>query len=249
MISFNVGIIKGYQSVKSGIADICLVSGIVADLSPMDIQGFYNMGAMGGRGFYGQPELACRPFDTQHEGFIYGQAGACIILESLQHARKREQTVLAEIKGTAINLDANSSSNPNCEGEEKAMRKAINQSGLSIFNIDYINTHGTSSPLGDRTEAEAIINFLGSNVNNVYVNATKGLTGHCLYSAGIVEMIATVLQIKEGFFHPNINLLEPIRREIKFCKDRSEDGIINAAISNSFGFGGINTSIVICKPT
>lgn len=241
----NVGIIKGYQQVLSGFSDVCLVVGTIADLSPMDIQGFINIGAMGGKKYIDQPEKACRPFDAQHEGFIYGQASACVILESESSAAKRGVPFLAEVKGSALNLDSNSSANPNVNGESKAMLSALSQAGLSASNVDYINTHGSSSALGDKTEAEAISNVLGNRAAEVWLNATKGLTGHCLYSAGVVEVIATVLQMREGFLHPNKNLENPVLTDLKFCGAKAIEYQINVAISNSFGFGGINTSVVL----
>jgi malonyl-ACP decarboxylase len=241
----NVGIIKGYQSVFSGLVDVCMVVGIVADLSPMDIQGFINIGAMGGKKYANQPDKACRPFDTQHEGFIYGQAGACIILESESSASKRGVPFQAEIKGGSLNLDSNSSANPNVNGEEKAMVSALCQSGFSASDVDYINTHGSSSPLGDKTEAEAISHIFRNHTSDLWLNATKGLTGHCLYSAGVVEIIATVMQMREGFIHPNKNLEEPIHKDLKFCGAEAISHRIDVAMSNSFGFGGINTSIVL----
>jgi malonyl-ACP decarboxylase len=240
----NVGIINGYKMILSGIADICMVVGTVADLSPMDLQGFINIGAMGGKKFIDRPHEACRPFDTKHEGFIYGQASACIILESETSARNRDVPIHAKIKGYGLNLDGNSSSDPNVNGEKRAMLTALNRSGLSVSDVNYLNTHGTASSLGDKTEAEAIAQTFGDHASHVWLNATKGLTGHCLYSAGMVEAIATVLQMKNGFLHPNKNLDEPIRSDLKFCGKESIDQSIEVALSNSFGFGGINTSIV-----
>lgn len=243
----NVGIIKGFQAILAGLLDVCLVVGVVADLSPMDIQGFVNIGAMGGKRFVDQPEKACRPFDIQHEGFIYGQASACVILESESSASRRGVPLQAGIKGGAINLDGNSSANPNIDGERKAMLSALRQSGLSASEVDYLNTHGSSSPLGDQTEADAIGDVFGSHCANLWLNATKGLTGHCLYSAGIVECIATILQMREGFVHPNRNLEEPIRDDLRFCGEEAVAQRINIAMSNAFGFGGINTSLVLMR--
>lgn len=243
--SGNVGIIKAYQLVLSGLIDVCLVVGVAADLSPMDIQGFINMGAMGGKKYADQPEKACRPFDSQHEGFIYGQAGACVILESESSALKRGVPFQAEIKGYAFNLDCNSSSDPNVHGEMKAMNSAMDQAGLTAVDVDYVNTHGSSSSLGDNIEAEAIGNVFENQTRPVWLNSTKSLTGHCLFSAGIVETIATVEQMRGSFLHPNKNLEEPIRKDLKFCGTESINHPIEIAISNSFGFGGINTSIVL----
>lgn len=241
----NVGLIKGYQLIESGIVDVCLVVGTVADLSPLDIQSFINIGAMGGKTLGDKPQEACRPFDAKHEGFIYGQASACMVLESEASAQQRASHVQAEIAGGAIILDGNSSTNPNKNGEYTAMKFALEKAGLTVKDIDYINAHGSASPLGDKTEAAAILELLGGHIPNVWINATKGLTGHCLYSAGMVEAIATVIQINEGFLHPNKNLEEPIDTSLRFCGTKAVQFQSKAALSNSFGFGGINTSIVI----
>lgn len=241
----NVVLIKGYQAIVSQNIDACLLLGVSADLSPMDIQGFVNIGAMGGKTFNSQPQKACRPFDKQHEGFIYGQASAAIILENENCAKERGSLLLAEMKGGAINLDSNSSANPNLSGEIKAMNNALKISGCSTSEINYINTHGSSSSLGDCTEAEAILNIFANRKDDLYINATKGLTGHCLYSAGMVEAISTIVQMKNNFIHPNINLEKPIEKELGFCGNLSIEKQINVALSNSFGFGGINSSIVL----
>lgn len=241
----NVGLIKGHQLVESGMVDLCLVVGVVAELSPLDIQGFINIGAMGGKAYIDKATEACRPFDTNHEGFIYGQASAAIIIEATSSSSLRNVLPLAEIGGGIIVLDGNSSANPSKNGELKAMTGALLKARLSVTDIDYINTHGSSSPLGDKTEAAAILKLLGAHTPNVWLNATKGLTGHCLYSAGMVEAIATILQMKEGFLHPNKNLNEPIDKKLKFCGDKFVKYKVKAALSTSFGFGGINTCIVI----
>jgi malonyl-ACP decarboxylase len=241
----NVGIINGYRLVRSGLVDVCLVVGVVADLSPMDIQGFINIGAMGGKKFICQPQEACRPFDSQHEGFIYGQASACIVLESESSAMKRGVQFQAEMKSGSLNLDGNSSSDPNVDGETQAMLAALSLAGLPATDIDYVNTHGSSSSLGDKTEAEAIRKVFGNHTAKLWLNATKGLTGHCLYSAGVVEAIATVVQMKGEFLHPNKNLENPIRNDLKFCGADAVNHKIDIAMSNSFGFGGINTSIIL----
>ncbi|MCK4842559.1 MAG: hypothetical protein KAT04_11875, partial [Methylococcales bacterium] len=237
--------IQAARLIQTGVVDACLVIGVVADLSPMDIQGFYNIGAMGGKQFHNQANLACRPFDSLHEGFIYGQASACLVLESSSNAANRKIPSLAKILGGSINLAANASSQPNIEGEAKAMRSALLQSGFTSNKIDYINTHGSSSPLGDSVEIQAIEQVFGDHFPNIWLNASKGLTGHCLYSAGIVETIATVIQMQQGFIHPNINLENPIHKIAKFCAATAIKEHINTALSNSFGFGGINTSIML----
>jgi malonyl-ACP decarboxylase len=245
--SGNLALIKAWQAVNSGMLDACLVAGVVADPSPMDVQGFYSMGAMGGRKFSAEPDKACRPFDTQHEGFIYGQAGACVVLESRVSAARRLAPVLATIKSGAVYLDGNSSSNPNVDGEAVAMLLAISRSGIPLSDIEYVNAHGSSSPLGDRTEAKAIRTVFGDFASGIWINSTKGLTGHCLQSAGVVETIATVLQMQEGFIHPNRNLEEPVDASLRFAGSAPVNARIETAMSNSFGFGGINSSVVLTR--
>jgi len=245
--SGNLAIIKGYQLIQLGIADMCLVIGGLSDLSPLELQGYYNLGAMGGKKFCHQPEKACRPFDKDHEGFIYGQAGGCLVLESLDSAKKRGVRVLAEITAGAINMDGNRLPNPNVKGEAQAMESAINLAGLKSMDIDYINAHGTSSPLGDETEIKAIKQVFNKHIDNLWINSTKGLTGHCLTSAGVIECIATIIQINEGFIHPNLNLENPIDEDCRLCGSQAIQEKINLALSNSFGFGGINTSILLRK--
>jgi len=242
--SGNVGIIQGMRLIQAGLADACLVVGVVADLSPMEVQGFHALGAMGAKQFRDAPEKACRPFDTRHEGFIHGQASACVVLEAGDVAAARGATSFAEILGGAINLHATASPQPDAGGEARAMRGALAQSGLAPDDIGYVNTHGTSSPLGDATEVRAIEQVFGTHFQHVWLNATKGLTGHCLNSAGVVELIATVVQMREGFLHPNANLENPIQAA-RFVGATAVREHVDVAMSNAFGFGGINTSIVL----
>ncbi|MGW8956319.1 beta-ketoacyl synthase N-terminal-like domain-containing protein [Paenibacillus sp. NPDC055715] len=245
--SGNVGIIKGYQLVQSGLTDACMVVGPLTELLPMDLQGFYNVGAMGGKKFDKQPKMVCRPFDLDHEGFIYGQAAGCLILESLDSALKREAPIRAELLGGSIVLDGNRFSNPSVEGETRAMMLALERAKVDAHEVDYLNAHGSSSPLGDTTEVKAIRNVFKEHVPNLWINSTKSLIGHCLYSAGVVEAIATIIQIHEGFVHPNLNLNHAIDNECKFVGSSYVNANIDIAASNSFGFGGFNTSIILKK--
>lgn len=245
--SGNVAIIKGYQLVCMGLVDVCVVVGALTDLSPIELQAFHNLGAYGGKSFQSNPEKACRPFDRDHEGFIYGQAGGCIILESLESARKRNSTVIGQMLGGSIGLDGNRLSDPNEDGEVQVMEKAMNNAGITYQEIDYINTHGTSTPLGDVTELKAIKRVFKERSQQIWLNSTKGLTGHCLYSAGVVETIATIVQLQQGFIHPNLNLDNPIDTDCRLNGKTAQQADINMAVSNSFGFGGINTSIILKK--
>lgn len=243
--SGNVGLIQGLRLIQLGLLDACLVVGVLADLSPMELQAFANIGALGGKRLHDAPELACRPFDAQHEGFIYGQASACVLLESRISARRRGKTGLGALLGGAIALHASASSAPDPAGEARAMQSALQHSNLRAEQIDYLNTHGSSSPLGDQVEIQAIEQVFGSHFSTLRLNATKGLTGHCLYAAGVVECIATLIQMQQDFIHPNRNLLQPIHAHARFAGAAAEPARIRLALSNSFGFGGINTSIVL----
>ena len=173
-----------------------MVVGAMADISPMELQGFYNIGAMGGKRFQNQPEKSCRPFDKDHEGFIYGQSAGCLILESAESVIRRHAIAHAEILGGVLLLDGNRLSDSNEEGETRVMQAALKYSNNNIDQVDYINTHGSSSPLGDKVELKAIRNVFQDDVSRIWLNSTKSLTGHCLYSAGIIETIASVLQIR-----------------------------------------------------
>ena len=242
--SGNVGIIKAVQLIQAGIVDTCLVTGVVADLSPMELQGFVNVGAMARGNEFQTPDQTSRPFDDQHTGFVFGQASACVILQSCDVATERNATVRSTILGAAMNLDAVSTTAPSASGEARAMSEALRRGGVCASDVDYLNAHGSSSPLGDATEVEAIKQVFGDHVSKLRVNSTKGLTGHCLYSAGVVELIASVLQMEGEFIHPNKNLENPIDHKLRFSGARSEKARIALAMSNSFGFGGINSSIV-----
>ena len=243
--SGNVGVIQGARLIQNGVVDVCLVVGVVADLSPIEIQSFHTIGAMGGKHFRSQPTKACRPFDALHEGFIYGQASACVVLESATHAERRNAASLGRFLGGAIKLHATATTEPNVTGEIEAMQAALKASGLDSAQIDYLNTHGSSSPLGDRTEIEAIKAVFNQNFSKLWLNSTKSFTGHCLFSAGVVELVSCIVQMRKGFLHANLNLEQPIDLSARFCAATSINEKVQTAMSNSFGFGGINTSIVL----
>lgn len=243
--SGTVGILKAYQLIRWGIVEACLVIGGLTQLSPLELQAFYNLGAMGGKRFGAEPARACRPFDRDHEGFIYGQASGALILETRESAEKRGAPVLAEIAGGSLVLDGNRLSNPSREGETRAMTTALEQANLKPHQIDYINTHGTSSPLGDETEIKAIKQVFKENLSQLWINSTKGLTGHCLSAAGVIECIAAIIQGREGFLHPNLNLDNPIDQQCRWVGPVYVPEEIQISMSNSFGFGGINSCIII----
>jgi malonyl-ACP decarboxylase len=243
--SGNVGIIQGTRLIQQDLVDVCLVVGVLADLSPLELQGFHNIGALGGRKYSEQPSKACRPFDQDHEGFVWGQASGCLVLESKKLLKEDKIPYLGEILGSAIVLDGNRSSAPSEASERRAMQQAITNANIAPTEVQYINTHGTSSPLGDEIEIKAILNTFNDHVQKIWLNATKSITGHCLWSAGVVEAIATLLQLQEQFVHPNLNLDKPIDSVCRFAGNQLARANVQIALNNSFGFGGINTSIVL----
>ncbi|MEJ1355068.1 MAG: beta-ketoacyl synthase N-terminal-like domain-containing protein [Candidatus Sedimenticola sp. (ex Thyasira tokunagai)] len=241
----NVATIQSCNIIRQNMADICLVLAPPADISPLEAQAWLNMGAM--RGGDLPAEECCRPFDAKHGGFVYGQGAGVIVLESVSSANRRGCHALAHCLGEGFYLDGNRMANPSHEGQVNAMRKALENSGIDAVDVQYVNTHGSSSPLGDKTEADSIKEVFYEANKEVWLNSTKSLIGHCLYAAGLVELIATVLQIKGGFIHPNLNLINPIDTKLSFAGEKAIKMPVNYALNNSYGFGGINSSLVITK--
>lgn len=242
--SGNAAILQAARMIQLGAADVCLVVGALAELSPVELQGFVNIGAYGGKSFHAAPKEACRPFDSRHEGFILGEGAACLVLEGADSAAVREARTLSVIAGGASSLDGHSLTEPHEDGQVRTMEQAIRSAGIAVSSIAYINAHGTSTPLGDRTELSSIRRVFGAHLPEVMVNSTKAITGHCLYAAGVVEAVAVVLQMGSGFIHPQINLEEPVSLEHRFAPSVMQRADIGYALSNSYGFGGFNSSLI-----
>ncbi|WP_246844635.1 beta-ketoacyl synthase N-terminal-like domain-containing protein [Hydrocoleum sp. CS-953] len=239
-----VAIIHAARQILTGATDISIAVGSLFDLSAYECQGLTNLGAMGSERFADSPELACRPFDQNHDGFIYGEGCGVLVLERANHAQARGVVSQGKLLGWGLNLDGNRSPEPSQTGEERAMNSALAMADLKPEQIDYLNTHGTSSPLGDRTEVAALKSV---GLNHCLVNSTKSLTGHCLTGAGVVETIATLLQMNSSFCHPTHNLVSPIDDTLNWVKETAVQAEIQYAISNSFAFGGINTALLMSK--
>jgi malonyl-ACP decarboxylase len=240
--SGNMAIIQGSRLISSKEYDVVIVVAPLMDLSIYEYQGFTTLGAMAGIPEGAGPAEICKPFDAKHCGFVYGQSSGCLILESGEHAAKRGKHSHGSIAGYGINLDANRSPNPSVEGEQKAMQAAMMKASVSPKQISYINTHGTASVIGDITEVEAI---LSAGLEGVKANSTKSLIGHGLTAAGVVESIAGIIQLKENFLHPSHNLINPISDRIDWIKGGAQQVSLDYVMSNSFGFGGVNTSVII----
>lgn len=240
--SGNMGILHGYRLVEWGVADICLVVGALTEPSAVERRAWANMGALDESG------SACRPFDLDRAGFVPGQASACLVLESHESAAARRVEGQAHLAGVATCLDGNRLPNPSIEGEVEAMTRALGVAGLTPDCVQYINAHGTGSQLGDEVELHAIESVFGLSASNIWLNSSKALTGHCLCAAGVVEAVATILQMKQKFVHCNPHLNRPMREGFRFVGRESVAVAVDVAMSNSFGFGGINSSLVLTRP-
>ncbi|WP_188112073.1 beta-ketoacyl synthase N-terminal-like domain-containing protein [Aquimarina sp. RZ0] len=242
--SGNMGIIQGSRLIASNEYDVVIVVAPLMDISLYEYQGFTALGAMSRIEKNSKISNIYRPFDDRHNGFVYGQSAGCLILESKESVLNRGGEFYGSIEGYGINLDANRNPNPSKEGEQKAMQSALKNAGICSKQIDYVNTHGSGSIVGDLTEVEALLSI---GLENVKANSTKSLIGHSLSASGLVESIASLIQIQEGFLHPTHNLEKAISDDIDWIKNTPRKMNINYAMNNSFGFGGINTSIIIKK--
>ena len=244
--SGNSGIIQAYRQITSGTSQACLLVGAMMDLSSSEIQAFKHTTALvSKKDDWYEPQQLCRPFDRARKGFVYGQGCACLLIENEQSAYTRSAKIWARILGGSICLDANRSSNPNSTGEARAMLQALQDANCSPGSVDYINSHGTGSLIGDVAELAAIKSVFGSHTKNLWINSTKSMTGHCLSAAAVVEAAAILIQMKNNFIHPNLNLEDPIDYACRFVGKTLQKEKIRIAINNSFGFHGINTCIVL----
>ena len=240
--SSQVAVIEAAKKISTGQVDVCIVLGALMDLSCWELQAFRSMGAMGSIKYENEPDLASRPFDMNRDGFIFGESCAAVVLESEQHAKKRNVGALARVAGYAIRMDGNRNPNPSLAGESAVIKSSLENAGFSPKSIGYINPHGTGSVVGDEIELMALKE---NGLSNAYINATKSVIGHGLASAGVVELVATVLQLKEKKFHPAVNLDNPIDRSFNWVTSEMSDNSIQRAITLSMGFGGVNTAICV----
>ncbi|MDT7041212.1 beta-ketoacyl-[acyl-carrier-protein] synthase family protein [Candidatus Nitronereus thalassa] len=244
--SGNLAIMAGLDLIRSGRVDTVLVTGGLIDLDPVILTGWGLIDAIVTDKFLDEPERASRPFDAKRSGFVPGHCAAALVLESLENARERGAFLYGEILGGGGASDASRKTQPHIEGQVRAMQTALDDAGMAPEDINYINAHAPSTPLGDRVEVQAIKMVLGPHAYRMPVNSTKSLIGHGLCAAGVVECVATLLQMQEGFVHPTLNQEYPDPElDLDFVPNKSRPYQIDAALSNSFGFGGINSSIVV----
>jgi 3-oxoacyl-[acyl-carrier-protein] synthase II len=245
--SSNNAIIDAFNYIRWGVADLFITGGSEAAVNEPGVAGFNAMKALSERN--DDPATASRPFDLNRDGFVLGEGGAALILESLDHALARGARIYAEIGGAGLSADAHHITAPHPEGlgATLVMRNALRDAGLVPSEIDYINVHGTSTPLGDLSEIKAIQNVFGEDAYRLNVSSTKSMTGHLLGAAGAAEAVASILAIVNGIVPPTINhftddpAFDP---RINLTFNAPQSRTVRAALSNTFGFGGHNTSVV-----
>jgi len=248
--SSSHAIIEAYHYIKLGKADFMLTGGSEAPLNPPSVGGFSSMHAISKRN--DDPKTASRPFDVNRDGFVMAEGGAGLVLEEYEHAVKRGATIYCELAGAAATADASHITAPHPEGlgAHKVMKFALEDAGIELDKVDYVNVHGTSTPLGDLAETKAIVSLFKEHAYDLNISSTKSMIGHLLGGAGAVEAIATVLSMKHNLIPPTINLfdLDPnIDPKLNLTPNKAQEKEVNVAISNTFGFGGHNASIVFKK--
>jgi 3-oxoacyl-[acyl-carrier-protein] synthase II len=238
---------EGLDAIRLGRAEVMLCGGTDAAITPAGIAGFAAMRALSRRN--GDPGSASRPFDAHRDGFVMAEAGAILVLEELEHASKRGAKIYAELAGYGVSSDAQHITEPDPTGEipARAMRIAFADAGISADEIDYVNAHGTSTPLGDASETRVLKLALGEETaRRTPVSSTKGATGHCLGAAGAVEALFCVLAIRDGVLPPTINYETPDSDcDLDYVPNEVREADVQVAVSNSFGFGGHNATLVL----
>jgi 3-oxoacyl-[acyl-carrier-protein] synthase II len=236
---------EAFRHIVAGDCDVCITGGSEAAITRFTVSAFANMGALSKRN--GEPDKASRPFDRDRDGFVIAEGAGIYVIEELEHARKRGAQIYCELAGYGATADAHhiTAPDPEAAGAISVMRAAIAEAGLKPEEIDYINGHGTSTPLNDASEVRAIAEVFGAHAAKLAVNSTKSMIGHGLGAAGAMEFVAVALQVKHQRVHPTVNHENPDDGvALDFVKGAARDQNIRAAISNSFGFGGHNACLL-----
>ncbi len=242
----NIG--DAFLLIQRGQADTILSGGSEASVTELGVGGFNALKALSTRNE--NPEKASRPFDAGRDGFVLGEGGGCLILEELEHARARGARIYAEIIGVGMSADAHHITAPDPEGSGAAlaMQSLLDDAGLSAEEVDYLNMHGTSTPLGDVAETKAIKRVFGEHAYEMNLSSTKSMTGHLLGAAGAIEAVAAILATVHDRVPPTINFEEADEEcDLNYTFNKPQDRVVNVAVSNAFGFGGHNTSVAFRK--
>lgn len=248
--SASNAIIDSYHYIMSGTSDLILTGGSEAAVNETGVGGFNALKALSERN--DSPETASRPFDKERDGFVLGEGGGALLLEDYDHAIKRNAKIYAEIIGFGMSSDAYhiTAPHPDGDGATLVMNNAINNANIKKEDVDYVNVHGTSTPLGDKSEIFAIEKVFGDHAYNINISSTKSMTGHLLGAAGAIESIASIISLNEGFIPPTINHSnndEEFNPKLNLTLNKNQKRNVNIALSNTFGFGGHNTSIIFKK--
>ena len=241
----NHAIGEAWRAIQNDDADVIIAGGCEAAVSPVGLAGFMVMRALSKRN--DDPATASRPFDKDRDGFVMGEGAGILVLEEYEHARARGANIYAEIVGYALNNDAyhDTAPSPGGAGAARCMRLALRSAGLSPGQIDYINAHGTSTPQNDVSETAAVKTVFGDHAYKLEMTSTKGVTGHLLGAAGGVEAVASVMAIKTGIVPPTANLFVPDPEcDLDYVPREARESRPSTVLSNSFGFGGVNASLV-----
>ena len=232
--------------IQYGEADVAVAGGAESTVSPLGVGGFASMRALSTRN--DDPAAASRPWDKDRDGFVLGEGAGVLVLEEYEHARARGAKIYAEVVGFGMSGDASHITAPNVDGPRRAMVNAIKDAGLNLDQIDYLNAHGTSTPLGDINETNAIKAAFGDHAKQLVVSSTKSMTGHLLGGAGGIESVFTVLALQNQKIPPTINLHQPDPEcDLDYCANTARDATLNYAVKNNFGFGGTNGTLVFAK--
>ena len=231
------------RMIEYGDADVMIAGGSEATVSPLGVGGFAAMRALSTRN--DDPKTASRPWDKDRDGFVLGEGAGVMVLEEYEHAKARGAKIYAELAGFGMSGDAGHMTAPNMDGPRRAMLSAMRNAGVNAAQIDYLNAHGTSTPLGDLNESNAIKAALGDHAKKIVVNSTKSMTGHLLGGAGGIESIFTVLALHHQKSPPTINIFnQDPECDLDYCANTARDMKIDVALKNNFGFGGTNGSLV-----
>lgn len=231
------------RKIEYGDADVIVAGGAESTVSPLGIGGFAAMRALSTRN--DDPAAASRPWDKDRDGFVLGEGAGVMVLEEYEHAKARGAKIYAELSGYGMSADAGHMTAPNMDGPRRAMLNALRNAGINADEVDYLNAHGTSTPLGDVNESNAIKAALGDHAKNMVVSSTKSMTGHLLGGAGGIESVFTVLSIHHQKIPPTINLVnQDPECDLDYCANTARDSKVNVALKNNFGFGGTNGTLV-----
>ena len=230
--------------IEYGDADVMVAGGTEATISPLGIGGFAAMRALSTRN--DDPTTASRPWDIDRDGFVMGEGAGVLVLEEYEHAKKRGARIYGEFVGYGLSSDAHHITAPDCDGPRRGIAMALNHAGINVEQVQYVNAHGTSTPIGDKNETDAIKLAFGDHAKKLVINSTKSMTGHLLGAAGGIEAVFTTLAVYNQISPPTINIFnQDPECDLDYCANQARDLKIDVALSNSFGFGGTNGSMAI----